>query len=714
MSDQDIRTERREGRIEFLTESGYWDQSRGFKLTIGFIFVALLFCMLHLRDVRVENFDLDTEAPSYAVAQLDFDYFDKEATALAQQEALRDVGWLYLIDSSRIEELRRDFKHELREQGPWRVMLEEMSFEDIYDAVSSLFEACSQALFTDSKTFIKLQKYGLDVDHIYVLDGVNDQENLRILPHIWAMIAQDAFSNKSLPESAKKFAVEYLEDYAWRFEVDVASQRQLRDQIFAQVPQKSIRIKEGTRIIDKGERVRDRHLQMMKEMKRALKEKKQLTKPVPILASLLLAILLVGLPGMFLRAYYSEIFASNKRLLLLLSIVVITFGLSKLIEFFVVDATAAGIDVIDSLVLSPLVALSCLPLFPLSIVVLISLLATLVMSLSLPVAGSSFIFLNFVGLLVILSSKTDIHHRRTIFVLCAKVFIATSLTLLLLVVVSEKLWNFAFINDMVFLAICMMVVSTLVVILQPALENVFKIMTELTLMDYLDPGRELLRRLSIEAPGTYQHSLLVAHLSEVAASSIGARSLFCRVSSFYHDIGKLAFPHYFVENQQGVNVHQLLTPQESAQVIIAHVSEGVMMARKAGLPEPFVDIIKEHHGTSLVYYFYRKAKDLCKPDAEVYERDFRYCGPRPRSKEAAIIMLADCLEAASRSVEGLNEDSAMQLMENIVKHELSDGQLDNCPLSLQELYTVKRVLVKTLVAASHSRVKYPKRESDDS
>lgn len=714
MSESEVRHDRRDTKIEFLTESGYWDQSPGIRTWLAALFVILLFALVHFRDVRLENFELDTDAKSYAVAQVDFDFHDSEATLISQQEALRDLGWLYVIDSKYIDQMRRDFKHHVRDHHAWREGVEHTSFEDIYGAISLLFESCHRALFTDSRTFLKLQKFGLDVDHIYVLDGANDQESVRIPAHIWQALATEAFENKTFPEEAMRFAVEQLEDESWHFEVDVTSQRHVREQIFSQVPQKFIKIKAGTRIIDQGERVRERHLGMLKAMKEALKERRQLSHPVAILSSLCIAILIVFLSGTLLRAHYPDIFNSNRRLLLLFTIQALAFGFAKVVERAVLDSTSSGLDMIDSAVFTPFIALSTLSLFPLAVVVILSFLSAMVLSAALPVTGPAFLLINLIALMVTLSTRMDMQYRRAIFIMCLKVLAASIITFLCLHIYTGNLWKSFVIADISFLTGIMVVTAVLVMILQPILENVFKIMTEMTLMDYLDPSRELLRRLSIEAPGTYQHSLLVAHLSEVAASSIGARSLFCRVSSFYHDIGKLAFPHYFVENQQGVNVHQLLTPHESAQVIIAHVSEGVLLARKHNLPEPFIDIIKEHHGTSLVYYFWRKAKDLAKPGQEVQERDFRYCGPKPRSKEAAIIMLADCLEAASRSVEELNEDSVTQLMESLAKHELSDGQLDLSPLSLQELCIVKRVLVKTLVAASHSRVKYPKRDSDDS
>ena len=267
-------------------------------------------------------------------------------------------------------------------------------------------------------------------------------------------------------------------------------------------------------------------------------------------------------------------------------------------------------------------------------------------------------------------------------------------------------------TDIVSAAVFMLLTAVLVVGLLPLLETGFRIMTDVTLMEYMDPNNDLLRRLTIEAPGTYQHSVLVGNLAEAAALSIGANGLFCRVATLYHDVGKMTTSQYFTENQLGeMNIHQLLTPQESAQVIMAHVTEGVVLAREAGLPEPIIDIIKEHHGTTLVYFFYHKQLEKMGGDKTlVDEMEFRYAGPKPHSKESGIIMIADSFEAASRSLERVNEGTLTMLIERIVREKIDDHQFDQCLLTFEEMAIVKRTLVKTLLAAGHSRVKYPARE----
>jgi len=229
----------------------------------------------------------------------------------------------------------------------------------------------------------------------------------------------------------------------------------------------------------------------------------------------------------------------------------------------------------------------------------------------------------------------------------------------------------------------------------------------------MDPNTELLRRLSVEAPGTYQHSLVVGSISEAAAQAIGANALFCRVSTLYHDIGKLFNPHYFTENQMGgFNIHQLLTPQESAQVIIAHVTEGEMLAHKHGLPESFIDVIREHHGTTLVYYFYCKQLDQAGGDPNLVDPTlFRYPGPKPRTKESAIIMMADSIEAASRSLEKVDEGILISLVNRLIGEKLEGGQFDECQLTFEEFGIVKQKIINVLSLYRHSRVQYPTKQS---
>jgi putative nucleotidyltransferase with HDIG domain len=309
-----------------------------------------------------------------------------------------------------------------------------------------------------------------------------------------------------------------------------------------------------------------------------------------------------------------------------------------------------------------------------------------------------------------------LRQRKQIFILCGKAWLAGIIVIIAINLQHNLLWNVHVAVDIAGSAVFLLLTAILGVGLLPLLESSFGVLTDATLMEYMDPDNELIRRLTIEAPGTYQHSVIVGNLAEVAAHAIGGNGLFCRVAALYHDIGKVVTPHYFIENQaNGVDMHQLLTPKESAQVILAHVSEGVSLARKGNIPEQIIDVIKEHHGTTLTWYFYHKELEQQGGDkCNVDEEEFRYVGPKPRSKEAGIIMIADCLEAAARSLDEVNEQVLRTLAHNIIKSKADDGQFDDCQLTLEELAKVKEVLVhallKILQASSHARIKYPSKD----
>jgi len=260
----------------------------------------------------------------------------------------------------------------------------------------------------------------------------------------------------------------------------------------------------------------------------------------------------------------------------------------------------------------------------------------------------------------------------------------------------------------------------------PMLEHLFQITTDVSWLELSDLNHPLLRRMTIEAPGTYHHSLVVANLAEAAAEKIGANATLCRVCSYFHDVGKLVKPEYFTENMNFErNPHDDLAPSMSALIIIAHVKEGVDLALKNKLNQRIIDIIQEHHGTSLVYYFYQRAiqqqedaraggkiMNIREEDIpEVQEESFRYGGPKPQTKESAIVSLADIVESASRSLEKPTPQKVEQLVNELIEERIADGQLDECDLTLGELRVIAKRFRFTLMTMLHTRIAYPKHES---
>jgi putative nucleotidyltransferase with HDIG domain len=254
-------------------------------------------------------------------------------------------------------------------------------------------------------------------------------------------------------------------------------------------------------------------------------------------------------------------------------------------------------------------------------------------------------------------------------------------------------------------------VGFLVLGILPSIERLFDITTGMTLAELRDPKRPLLRQLQLRAPGTYNHSLQVANISEAAAEAIGADSLLVYVGALYHDVGKINKPEYFVENQSGgQNKHQKLSPAMSLLVIIGHVKNGIELAREYGVPRQIQHFIESHHGTTLVEYFYHAAKaksEITDAGPSVQEVEYRYPGPKPQTKEAAILMLADAVESATRAMAEPNPSRIETLVRKLSAKRLEDGQFDQCDLTFRELALIEDAIINRVMAIYHSRISYP-------
>ncbi len=332
--------------------------------------------------------------------------------------------------------------------------------------------------------------------------------------------------------------------------------------------------------------------------------------------------------------------------------------------------------------------------------------------------GIGFFLVAFAGLLVSCFLLREVRTRSKLIEVGGLTGLVVGAAALAVSMVRMDNWSFA-LTQAAWATLGGFAAGGLVLCALPFIERVFKITTGLTLLEYQD--HPLLRRLALEAPGTYNHSLQVANLSEEAANAIEADSLLCRVACYYHDIGKLRKPEYFIENQQVLepgraNPHLTLNPSMSLLVIIGHVKDGLAMAREWSLPRAFLPFIEQHHGTTLVEYFYREACQQQKQrhaegqigaEDQPADCDYRYPGPRPRSRETAIVMLADCCESAVRAMAEPTPNRIEGRVNDLVQKRLLDRQFDECPLTLGELEKVRKSLVKSLVAVYHGRVPYP-------
>ena len=315
-----------------------------------------------------------------------------------------------------------------------------------------------------------------------------------------------------------------------------------------------------------------------------------------------------------------------------------------------------------------------------------------------------FVFLQIMAGIVTILSITQLQNRANLFITVGRIVM-----IYLLCYISFTIIHEGGISNVNFVVIGLFLLNGLLTLFaQPLIylyERIFKLVSDVSLLELSDTNSKLLKDLSNKAPGSFHHSLQVANLAETAAAKIGANTLLARVGALYHDIGKINTPAYFSENQTGgVSPHEGLSPEQSAKIIINHVKEGIEIAKKHKLPDRIIDFIRTHHGNSWVYYFYKKAQET---DQKIYDKDFQYPGPKPFSKETAILMMSDSVEAASKSLREPTVDKIEQFVNSIIDKQIDEKQFNDCNITLLEIETVKKVLSKKLINVYHLRVEYP-------
>lgn len=677
------------------------------RICIGLGFLLSLALVLHFKEVQVEVLELNTPAKHYVIGQIDFDFPDVEAMTLLKQEEVRDISTIYQVNKKQIRERAKMFADYLVQDQAWRENSEFYTFDELYRGGEMIENALEKYRFTNSRTLQKMKDLNISTDFYFSFTPKENQTNLFFPKDFWRNFQKTVFANAEFQSGISDFVIDFFQDQTWGLQEDLARQIELRQIVEESIPQKYTRLEAGRRIIDAGEKVLPRHIAILNAMKSALTKARNSWDPLTILGSIMIATLLTILVGGYLRVYHRDIFYSLQKITLLVTILLLTLAFAKGTEYLILHPASFLIDIVRYPIFVPFAVLLISVLIGREIALLTLAFLLVTMSISLAFNDAHFLSINLTaGLLAILFAK-KMHKRRDVFLVCAKIWLYSLPVILAFTLIENHTWNFHIFLTFASTFICLLATAIGIVVLLPIIESCFDLMTDMRLIEYLDPNNELLQRMSLELPGTYQHCLVVSNIAEAASAAIGANALFCRVSALYHDIGKLLNPHYFTENQLGgFNIHQLLTPLESAQVIIAHVRDGEVLARKHHLPQSFIDIIREHHGTTVVYYFYHKqTQQSHKVDPAL----FRYPGPKPKTKESIIVMLADSVEAASRSLEEPSEEAVCKMVDCIVAEKASEGQFDECQLTFEELGIVKKNIVRSLVLAQHLRVKYPQR-----
>ncbi|MBN2407301.1 MAG: HDIG domain-containing protein [Elusimicrobia bacterium] len=424
-----------------------------------------------------------------------------------------------------------------------------------------------------------------------------------------------------------------------------------------------------------------------------------------VIGVVLLFFSLVVLSLLYFKIFYNKIFGEPKQVVLIETIAFFTVVLAILIytaenlSSYLIPVPAAAI--LLTILLSPEVALISL-LFT-------SILSSMIVGFSL---STCFVFL--AGGLAAIYSSRYVRNRRDLnrtwaYILAANIISITTVGLITGTHATHLGVNIGWgaANSL----ISVMIASGLL----PIFESLFAITTNIRLLELGDFNQPLLKRLMLEAPGTYHHSLMVGNLAENACARIGANPLLARVGAYYHDIGKLVNPEYFIENQMhSRDKHKNLKPNISALILKRHVKEGLALAEEHKLDRIIKDMIAEHQGTTLIEYFYRKVIEETKEEETVDKKEYRYPGPRPRTREAGVLMLADAVEAACRTLEEPTYSRISGLVTKVINNKFIDNQLNNCDLTLANLEEIQKSFIKTLSGIYHSRIEYPEDKEENS
>ncbi len=675
--------------------------------------------------------------PAYSIRRERFESFTEHVRRL-QEEIEKLAGETAGLEEDARGSAVRAFVETFGEQTRYNV-----SYEDVFSLLAHADSEQRAALFAEALEILE----SVHNDGIYAPDTFpsgDPQEGLTLFtvfgPDDSSRVADRSIRSEEDARQTLRNRLEALEapdevilalrrifrdGIAPNFEYDEEKTEERKARVARETPPVVVEVEEGDTIIQPGATVTEEQYEMYRAYRAELDERGEspLMPDEQILHRLLLVLGILLSAAVYIRIEDRESLKSNSRLALLGLLATINLALVwSVINLGNVPAVSGNADWFPVIPYLTPAAFS-----PLIVAMLIGQRPAIFMAMVISFF-TAIMFGYRVEMFVIafLSSLVGIYFCQNVR-FRGRLVKAASLTGLTVAVAALFLGIASFLDPAVIAkqmtaGLLVGTVTGIVVVgLLPILETLFRRITDITLLELTDTNHPLLKRMQIEAPGTYHHSLVVANLSENAAGEIEANSLKCRVCSLFHDIGKLVKPEYFTENQRdGFNPHLERNPSFSALIIKSHVKEGIDLAVKYKLPRVILDVIRQHHGTTLIEYFFYQAKKQQKKESippfggaesmeldQVSESTYRYDGPKPQFKESAILFFADAVEAASRSLRKINQQSLEELIEKIFRTRIEDGQLDECPLTLDEIARIKKSFCFTLLNMLHSRIEYP-------
>lgn len=689
-------------KVPFLKKVGsIWNNRRIKKIvwfTSFFLGILGIFALHFIpEDLPVKEGQV---SPATIKAPQTITFEDTKKTAERKKLAEGRIEEVYVLDGSILEKMEQDVNNCFDEftmliNSPMGSLEKMKSLQEKYN----LKESAVRALVSlDSNTIKSLNLEAISQLKSYWQTGVRAFE---VEEKKSKLFTQIDLLNITVPYRNLLKAVFNQIEFKPNYIKDEEATLQARKEASQNEGVVMVTVRKGQKIVGEGEVVTADHIEILQ----ALGYKRSVAPYITLIGVAIFTLLVFLLTNFYLKYYRKDLYRKRINMLLLGLLCFISLLLAKLISSVNISSNPEIARMVGYLIpvamSSMLIAILLDTTLAIFTTVLLSFFIGILTGNQLPYAINAFVG-GLVGIYCVgkFNQRLD-WVKAGIFIACANVVCILSLGLM-----NNDAWPLLLIGGS--LGVMNGIFSSIFAYGSlPFLESGFKVTTSTRLLELSNPNQPLLKRLLIEAPGTYHHSILVGNLGEAAADLVGADSLLVRVGAYYHDIGKLKRPYFFIENQLGAdNPHEKLSPSLSTLIITSHLKDGLEIAYQQHLPPIVIDLIAQHHGTSLVTYFYHKALELGNSD-NVKEEEYRYNAPKPQSKEAAIIMLADSVEAAVRSMTSPSSGKIEGLIRKMLKERLQDGQLDESELTFKDLDLIANAFTRILSGIFHTRIEYP-------
>lgn len=627
----------------------------------------------------------------FAILKTDVELADEK------NQLLEQLVPFYTFSSGATDSMRIELEKSFNEKWLITYQNTENALKDsTFRIVNQLFESVS------SNGILSVKEIVSDKDDINILIG-NNANRVRVKTVFTLQLAQ-LFYQEEVAQAIgidQRLALDILQNSLFiNLIYDHKTTAKEEERLLIQLSLTQGLIQKGERILSKGELVSALKFQILYSLENEFNKQfggSNKFKNI-LLGQSLLVLFSIGLLMVFIWYFSPKILEDSRKVMLILSsILIVVVPLSVLIQ------TANSYILLFPFALLPLVLRS---FFEEKLSLMIHLITVLIMSAFVP-GGFQFVFLQMIAGIVAVVGIKDLHRRGQVFITSLLIFLSYVLVyFMLLLVMDGGLDKFSVFNIYLFAISAILTLFSFPLIY--LFEKLFSQLTNISLLELSDMNSPLLRDLARKAPGTFQHCIQVGNMAEAVIQDIGGNPLLVRAGALYHDVGKTYNPRYFIENQiTGLNPHDELSYEESVGLIKGHVALGIQLAKKHNIPDAIIDFIRTHHGNRRVEYFYRNAvKDL--GEEAVYEEDYTYNGPIPFSRETAVLMMADSVEAASRSIARPNEDNISQLVDSIIDSQITAEQFINSDITFRDISTTKKIFKRFLLNIYHIRIEYPK------